>query len=115
MLSCRPATRAIVVEIVDCRSVYDVLNAASARDGFEFGVQLVFAEEATVGVVSAVIGILQFRSLNYFVLKTKPLDDAIDLGALVSRQARGLAGDANCAWSEFGVRNVSDIAAVNTT
>src|SRR5215210_1054267 len=113
MPGCGLATRAIVVEIIDCGTVDDVLNAANARDRFELRVQLVFAEEATVGVVRAITGIFQFGGLNDFVLKTKPLDDAVDLRALVSRQARRLARDANCAWSELGIGNVSDIAAID--
>src|SRR5215212_80860 len=113
MLGCCPSTRAIVVEIIDCGTVDDVLNAASPRDRFELCVQLVFAEEATVGVVRAITGIFQFGGLNYFVLKTKPLDDTIDLRALVNRQARRLPRDANCAWSELGVGDVSDVAAID--
>src|SRR5688500_1238078 len=99
MLQRRSSARPVITEIVDSRTINDVLDAAPARNRLEPGVQLILAEEAAIWIVSAITGIVQLLRLNHFVLKTKLLDDAIDLRALVSRQACGLSRDADRAWS----------------
>jgi hypothetical protein len=103
----------IIAEIVDSRAVDDALDPARACDRLELRVQLVFAEETTIGIVSALTRVLQFFGLDYFVLKAKLLNDLINLRALILRQARGLSGDADCASSELFVGDVSDIAAID--
>src|SRR6478736_3034469 len=99
MLQRRSSPGPIIAEIVHGGPVNDVLDAASARDRLEPRVQLVLAEETPIGIVGAITGIIQLLGLDHFVLKTKLLDDAIDLRALVSRQAGRLPRDADRAWS----------------
>jgi hypothetical protein len=44
----------VIVNIIDRRTVDDVLNATTARDCFQFSVQLIFTEKATIGVIRLV-------------------------------------------------------------
>src|SRR5919205_1147554 len=102
-----------ITEIVNSRAVDNALDATRARHRFELRVQLVFAEETTIGIICAVAGIFQLFGLDHFMLKPKLLNHAVDLRALVFRQARRLPGDADRAWSEFRVRDISDITAID--
>ena len=79
----------------------------------QLGIATTLINALFVGIVGAVSRILQLFGLDHFVLKAKLLNDLIDLGALILRQARGLSGDADCASSELFVCDVSDIAAID--
>ncbi len=93
------STRAIISEIVNCRTVDDGLNPTPARNCLQLRIQLVLAKETAIGIVRAIWRILQLIGLDHLVLETEFLNYAVDLGALKSGQAGRLSGDANCAWS----------------
>ena len=86
-------------QVVDCRTVDDVLNAASSCDDFELRVQLVLAEETTIGIVRAdnsgfpTLRFELFRDENQIA---RQRDRSLHAGRPAARR---LARDANCAWS----------------
>src|SRR5258705_5432056 len=85
--------RTVVAEVVDVYAVDDMHNAALASDFVEPGKQLVFAVEATVGVIGYVIGIIELAGSDVLMANAVFASKGFSVGFVRFGVRVGVRGD----------------------